>query len=58
MFHVYGMASRRKSTLYIGMTADLNRRVWEHQTAPSQALPSAIIILNAPILGEGEKIRT
>lgn len=27
------MASGRNGTLYIGMTDDVNRRVWEHQTA-------------------------
>ena len=31
MFHVYMLASGRNGTLYIGMTDDLNRRVWEHQ---------------------------
>ena len=31
-FFFYILASRRNGTLYIGMTDDLARRVWEHQT--------------------------
>jgi putative endonuclease len=31
-FFVYILASRRNGTLYIGMTDNLARRVWEHQT--------------------------
>jgi putative endonuclease len=31
-FYVYILASRRNGTLYVGMTDDLSRRVWEHQT--------------------------
>jgi putative endonuclease len=30
-FYVYILASRRNGTLYVGMTDDLVRRVWEHQ---------------------------
>ncbi len=30
-FFVYILASRRNGTLYVGMTDDLPRRVWEHR---------------------------
>ena len=32
-FFVYMLASKRNGTLYIGMTDDLVRRVWEHRQA-------------------------
>ena len=32
MFFVYLFASRPFGTLYVGMTDDLLRRVWEHKT--------------------------
>ena len=31
-FYVYLLASGRNGTLYVGMTNDLVRRVWEHRT--------------------------
>ena len=31
-FFVYMLASQRNGTLYIGMTDDLLRRVWQHRT--------------------------
>ena len=29
---VYVLASRRNGTLYVGVTSDLPRRIWEHKT--------------------------
>jgi putative endonuclease len=31
-FFVYMVSSRRNGTVYIGMTDNLGRRIWEHQT--------------------------
>ena len=30
-YHVYILASGRNGTLYVGMTNDLVRRIWEHK---------------------------
>jgi putative endonuclease len=31
-FHVYILASRRNGTLYVGLTDDLPKRIWQHRT--------------------------
>jgi putative endonuclease len=32
-FYVYILANKRNGTLYVGMTDDLVKRVWQHRTA-------------------------
>ena len=32
MFHVYLLASKPRGTLYVGITSDLAKRVWQHKT--------------------------
>ena len=33
-YYVYILASKRNGALYVGMTSDLSRRVWEHREGP------------------------
>lgn len=40
MFYVYLMASRKQGTLYLGITRDLVRRVYEHKTKAVKSFTS------------------
>jgi putative endonuclease len=31
VYHVYILASRRNGTLYVGVTSNLSKRVWQHR---------------------------
>ncbi len=38
-FHVYMLANAPKGTLYIGVTSDLVKRVWQHKRGLRTGLP-------------------
>ena len=38
--HVYLMASRRNGTLYLGVTSDLVKRVWQHKNGAFEGFTS------------------
>ena len=40
-FYVYMLASKRNGTLYIGMTDDLVRRVWQHREGVADGFTKA-----------------
>jgi predicted GIY-YIG superfamily endonuclease len=37
-YFVYILASKRNGTLYVGITNDISRRVWEHQEGMIEGL--------------------
>lgn len=39
-FYVYILASQKHGTLYIGVTSDLLKRIWEHKTKVSEGFTS------------------
>jgi putative endonuclease len=39
-YYVYILASQRNGTLYIGVTNDLSRRVWEHREQRAEGFTS------------------
>ena len=40
-FFDYLLASGLRGPLYVGVTSDLSKRIWEHKTKPFRALPPA-----------------
>ena len=35
-FYVYMLASKRNGTLYLGVTSDIVKRVWQHKNGPAE----------------------
>ena len=42
VYHVYILAGRRNGALYIGVTGDLQRRIWQHKTHAVSAFTKKI----------------
>jgi putative endonuclease len=44
LYYVYLLASRRHGTLYLGVTSDLLRRVWEHKNKVVQGFTATYCV--------------
>jgi putative endonuclease len=54
IYCVYIMASKRNGTLYIGVTSNLPRRVWEHKNNITKGFTSKYKIYNLVYYEQGE----
>ncbi|MEC5293560.1 GIY-YIG nuclease family protein [Aurantimonas sp. C2-6-R+9] len=55
--HVYIMASKKGGTLYIGVTADLSRRVFEHKSGQLRGFTKAYGVTRLVWYEEHDDIR-
>jgi len=48
-YYVYILASKKKGTLYIGVTNDLVRRIWEHKNNLADGFTKNLIQKDNPL---------
>lgn len=58
MYFIYILASKRNGTLYIGVTNDLKRRIYEHKTNIVKGFTQKHSVHNLVYLETHEDIRT